>query len=463
MSTMHMRPLLFVCLCVCVCVVWCMSTMYASSSICVCVVWCGVFVCLVWGVCGVVVCPLCTCVLSCLCVCLCVCVCGVCVHYARVLSRLCVSGVVWCVSLCVWCGLCVHYACVLSRLCVCGVMWYVCLCVSGVVCVSTMHMSSRVYVYVWCGMCVCGVVWCISTMHMYPLMFVCLCVHVVCVCVWCGVCAHYAWVLSCLCVCVWCGVAVYYAHVSCHVCVCVCVCVCVGVGGWCGVCLVWCVCVCVVCVHYAHAYSRVYVCGVVWCGVCMLCVVFPPPRLEWQVGRTQDGAQPATPLPAVALGTEGRVLETCPHDCPGDSVPTSHHPSMPVPQLTLSLFSGSTSIIPRSRLWQSGGMKWGMWKTPRFTFSSSWRRLSSSKGRAPCMRNDGTPYTQSSACTRRVPKRFTRSDTGLATSPGRGGAGAVSTLQMGKLRHGGIQPFAQDHLALKWQSSDLAMGSVSRT
>ena len=143
----------------------------------------------------------------------------------------------------------------------------------------------------------------------------------------------------------------------------------------------------------------------------MLCVVFSPPRLEWQVGRTQDGAQPATPLPAVALGMEGRVLETCPHDCPRDCVPTSHCPSMPVPQLTLSLFSGSTSIIPRSRLWQSGGMKWGMWKTPRFTFSSSWRRLSSSKGRAPCMRNDGTPYTQSSACTRRVPKRFTCSDT----------------------------------------------------
>lgn len=59
-----------------------------------------------------------------------------------------------------------------------------------------------------------------------------------------------------------------------------------------------------------------------------------------------------------------------------------------VPQLTLSLFSGSTSIIPRRRLWQSGGMKWGMWKTPRFTFSSSWRRLSSSKGRAPWVTND---------------------------------------------------------------------------
>lgn len=52
--------------------------------------------------------------------------------------------------------------------------------------------------------------------------------------------------------------------------------------------------------------------------------------------------------------------------------------------LTLSLFSGSTSIMPRRRFWQSGGMKWGIWKIPRFTFSSSWRRLSSSKGSAPC-------------------------------------------------------------------------------
>ena len=43
----------------------------------------------------------------------------------------------------------------------------------------------------------------------------------------------------------------------------------------------------------------------------------------------------------------------------------------------------------------------------------------------------------------------------LATSPGRWGVGAVSTLQMGKRRHGGIQPFAQDRLALKWQNSDL--------
>ena len=48
--------------------------------------------------------------------------------------------------------------------------------------------------------------------------------------------------------------------------------------------------------------------------------------------------------------------------------------------------AASTSIMPRSRLWQSGGMKCGMWKTPRFTFSSSCRRLSSSNGSAPCRR-----------------------------------------------------------------------------
>ena len=57
--------------------------------------------------------------------------------------------------------------------------------------------------------------------------------------------------------------------------------------------------------------------------------------------------------------------------------------------LTLSRFSGSTSIMPRKRFWQSGGMKWGMWKIPRLTFSNSCRRLSSSKGRAPCRTKDG--------------------------------------------------------------------------
>lgn len=50
---------------------------------------------------------------------------------------------------------------------------------------------------------------------------------------------------------------------------------------------------------------------------------------------------------------------------------------------TVSLFSGLTSIMPLSRDWQSGGIKWGMWNTPLFTFSRSWRKLSWSKGRAP--------------------------------------------------------------------------------
>lgn len=45
--------------------------------------------------------------------------------------------------------------------------------------------------------------------------------------------------------------------------------------------------------------------------------------------------------------------------------------------------SGFTSIMPRNRLWQSGGTKCGMWKTPRLTFSSSCRKLSSSNGKAP--------------------------------------------------------------------------------
>lgn len=53
--------------------------------------------------------------------------------------------------------------------------------------------------------------------------------------------------------------------------------------------------------------------------------------------------------------------------------------------------AASTSIMPRSRPWQSGGMKCGMWNTPRFTFSSSCRRLSSSKGSAPCRPGTGSP------------------------------------------------------------------------
>ena len=53
---------------------------------------------------------------------------------------------------------------------------------------------------------------------------------------------------------------------------------------------------------------------------------------------------------------------------------------------TLSLFSGSTSIMPRNRFWQSGGTKWGMWKLPLLTFSRSCLRLSSSNGNAPTKR-----------------------------------------------------------------------------
>ena len=41
------------------------------------------------------------------------------------------------------------------------------------------------------------------------------------------------------------------------------------------------------------------------------------------------------------------------------------------------LLFGSTSIIERSRFWQSLGTKCGMWKVPFFTFSSKLRRLSS--------------------------------------------------------------------------------------
>lgn len=53
-------------------------------------------------------------------------------------------------------------------------------------------------------------------------------------------------------------------------------------------------------------------------------------------------------------------------------------------QLTVSRLLASTSIIPRRRFWQSGGIKCGMWKTPSFTFSNKFRKLSSSNGSAPC-------------------------------------------------------------------------------
>lgn len=63
---------------------------------------------------------------------------------------------------------------------------------------------------------------------------------------------------------------------------------------------------------------------------------------------------------------------------------------------TVSLLVGSTSIIPRRRFWQSGGMKWGMWKTPSFTFSRRFLRLSSSNGSAPCRQGtaNSTAVTQ---------------------------------------------------------------------
>lgn len=66
--------------------------------------------------------------------------------------------------------------------------------------------------------------------------------------------------------------------------------------------------------------------------------------------------------------------------------------------LTVRRRSGFTSIMPRRRVWQSGGTKCGMWKTPRLTFSSSWRKLSSSKGNAPTSRAYRmTPQDQTSA------------------------------------------------------------------
>lgn len=66
--------------------------------------------------------------------------------------------------------------------------------------------------------------------------------------------------------------------------------------------------------------------------------------------------------------------------------------------LTVNRFSGLTSIMPRSKFWQSGGTKCGMWKTPFFTFSNSWRKLSSSNGSAPTSSAYSiTPHDQTSA------------------------------------------------------------------
>lgn len=73
-----------------------------------------------------------------------------------------------------------------------------------------------------------------------------------------------------------------------------------------------------------------------------------------------------------ALLNTGNILKSCLYD---------------IPTLTVSLFSALTSIIPFNNAWQSGGIKWGIWNTPLFTFSRSCRRLSWSKGKAPWEKN----------------------------------------------------------------------------
>lgn len=86
-------------------------------------------------------------------------------------------------------------------------------------------------------------------------------------------------------------------------------------------------------------------------------------------------------------------------------------------RLTVSLLAASTSIIPLSRFWQSGGIKWGIWNTPSFTFSSRFLRLSSSNGRAPwhTQRWQGWKKTkkrlvQNMHCTQRKTCEWCRSD-----------------------------------------------------
>lgn len=130
--------------------------------------------------------------------------------------------------------------------------------------------------------------------------------------------------------------------------------------------------------------------------------------------------------------------------------PSPTVPPSACPQLTLSLFSGSTSIIPLRRLWQSGGMKWGMWKTPRFTFSSSWRRLSSSKGRAPWQRKNRRSYTCGLLHPGRVSLRF-RALTRLVltTSPGEVGRYYYVHLTDGETEAGSHRQFTQGCLAPK--------------
>lgn len=69
-----------------------------------------------------------------------------------------------------------------------------------------------------------------------------------------------------------------------------------------------------------------------------------------------------------------------------------------ISSLTVNRFSGFTSIMPRSRFWQSGGTKCGIWKTPFFTFSNNCRKLSSSNGNAPTSSAYSiTPHDQTSA------------------------------------------------------------------
>lgn len=63
--------------------------------------------------------------------------------------------------------------------------------------------------------------------------------------------------------------------------------------------------------------------------------------------------------------------------------------------------------MPRRRFWQSGGMKWGMWNTPSFTFSRRFLRLSSSNGRAP-WRYKGGWGKKSWSCQTEKPNKQTR-------------------------------------------------------
>ena len=228
-----------------------------------------VSVCLVWFVC-----PLCTCPLAFVCVwcdvvCVSLCVwCGVCVHYAHVLSCLCV-----CV---VWCGVSLLCTCILSCLCVCVCMWYVC--VSGVVCVPTMHESSHVCV------CVCGVVW-LSTIHMCPVMFLCVSV---CVCVW-------GWVGGV--VCVWCGV-----------------------------------CVCVWCVSTMHMHTLAFMCVVwcgVVCACCVWCFLLPVWSGRWAGPRMGLSQQPRSQLSP--RGRRDGSWKPVPMTAPGTLSPPPTIPPCPSP------------------------------------------------------------------------------------------------------------------------------------